>query len=139
MRFAKLSIVPIYRLPWWKLLDRDYIIFRLLQPNEWIELQSKEIYFIVDRFGASYVKRIHNRLKEDNRLVCKSDNSNNPEYYDFNILGDEIANIYHVEWRISSNTSNLMESLNNATNFRIGALEESVRKFTEEVNKHINI
>jgi phage repressor protein C with HTH and peptisase S24 domain len=118
---------------WPTLLNRDYIIVRLLYPDEWINIRDNEIYFIVDRLGTSYVKRIENRLKDDNRLVCKSDNSDSPEYHNFNILGNEIANIFQVEWRISNNTSNIMESLNRrATNLRLNALEERMNKLTEK-------
>jgi phage repressor protein C with HTH and peptisase S24 domain len=88
------------------LLDRDYFIFRILHPEEWGSIKDGEVYFIVDRFGEGYIKRVINRLKDENRLICTSDNkeANIP---DFNIMGDAIGHIYYVECRLSNNMSNL--------------------------------
>jgi phage repressor protein C with HTH and peptisase S24 domain len=88
------------------LLDRDYIIFRLLHPGEWMDIRDNEVYFIIDRFGSAYVKRVANRLKDGNCIVCRSDNKD-VNFADFNIMSDEIGHIYHVECRLSNNMSNI--------------------------------
>ncbi|MDR0606506.1 MAG: helix-turn-helix domain-containing protein [Bacteroidales bacterium] len=87
------------------LLDRDHIIFRTLHPGEWELIRDGEVYFIVDRFGKAYVKRVINKLREENRLICMSDNKEGNS--NFNMMGDEIGSVYHVECRFSNNMGNL--------------------------------
>ena len=116
------------------LLDRDYIIFRTLHPGEWIDIKNGDVYYIIDRFGATYVKRVINKLKQESHIVCRSDNSDQQEFYDFNLMSDEIAHIYHVEWRFSNNLSNIKEGLHQTLIFRVDALEETVKKLTTHIN-----
>jgi phage repressor protein C with HTH and peptisase S24 domain len=113
------------------LVDRDYIILRFLQPGEWVEMQDREVYFIVVRDGDTYVKRIENRLATENRIICKSDNADAPHYCDFNIMGEEIAHVYHVEWRFSNNISNLKESLDESIHFKFATLEEQIKQLKD--------
>ncbi len=90
------------------LLYGDFIIFRLLSPGEWGDLKDGNVYFIVDRSGASFVKRIKNQLKKDGIIVCQSDNQDK-RHRDFSIYNDNIANIYHVEWRFSNDMTNISQ------------------------------
>jgi phage repressor protein C with HTH and peptisase S24 domain len=114
------------------LVDRDYIIVRFLQPDEWADMRDREVYFIVACDGSTYIKRIENRLRIENRIICQSDNTDDPHFCDFNIMGEEIANIYHVEWRFSNNISNLKESMTESIYMKIVALEERMNKLTEK-------
>lgn len=93
------------------LLHQDYIIFRLMSPDEWIDIKDNEVYFIVDRFGVSYVKRLQNRLKEQRCIICKSDNVDKKNFHDFSVLDEDIAHLYHVEWRFSKDLSNINDTL----------------------------
>jgi phage repressor protein C with HTH and peptisase S24 domain len=112
------------------LLDRDYIIFRLLQPNEWVDIRDNEVYFIIDRAGAAYVKRIINRLREENCIVCRSDNRDG-NFPDFNIMSDEVGHIYHVECRLSNNMSNLNDRDNQLR--ALISLREDVKEIKEKL------
>jgi hypothetical protein len=111
------------------LLDRDHIIFRLLHPGEWRDIQNGEVYFIIDRFGEAYVKRVINRLEKENRIICTSDNkeANIP---DFNIMSDAISHIYYVEYRLSNNMSNL-----NDYNRRLKTIEENMEAMRIELKR----
>ncbi|MDR1646038.1 MAG: helix-turn-helix transcriptional regulator [Tannerellaceae bacterium] len=112
------------------LLDRDYVIFRLLHPGEWGSVRDGEVYFIIDRFGEAYIKRVVNRLEKENRIICTSDNkeANIP---DFNIMGDEISNIYYIECRLSNNMSNL-----NDYNRQLKDLREDMEMIKDKL-KHL--
>jgi phage repressor protein C with HTH and peptisase S24 domain len=112
------------------LLDRDHIIFRLLDHGEWEYVRDGEVYFIVDRFGQAYIKRITNRLRDENRLVCTSDNKE-ADFPDFNIMGDNISNIYYVECRLSNNMANL-----NNYNNQLKALQEDMEMLKAKL-KHL--
>lgn len=89
------------------LLNQDFIIFRLLQSDEWISIRDSDIYFIVDRSGTSCVKRVKNLLNKEKSILCMSDNIDKANFRDFTIAGDEIANIYHVEWRFSKDMADI--------------------------------
>lgn len=92
------------------LLNQDFIIFRLLTFDEWEYLKDDNVYFIVDRAGTSYVKRIKNRFHEDGTILCMSDNVDKANFRDFPVYGEDIANIYHVGWRFSKDMANINES-----------------------------
>lgn len=115
------------------LLNQDFIIFRLLNFDEWISVEDDSIYFIVDRSGASCVKRIKNRLKEEHGILCTSDSFDKASFRDFMILGEEIANIYHVEWRFSKDMTNI-----NQTYFsKVEVLEEQVKNIQEIIQNKL--
>ena len=109
------------------LLDRDYIIFRTLHPGEWELIRNGEVYFIIDRFGKAYVKRVMNRLREESRLICMSDNKDGNS--DFNMMGNEIGSVYHVECRFSNNMANL-----NAHTSRLKTLEDNMEVIKDRLN-----
>ena len=111
------------------LLNQDFIIFRLLTFDEWEYLKDDNVYFIVDRAGTSYVKRIKNKFHEDGTILCLSDNVDKANFRDFPVNGEDIANIYHVEWRFSKDMSNVNETFfSRMSNFedRLNCLERSL-------------
>jgi hypothetical protein len=87
------------------------------------------VYLVIDRFGAAYVKRVRNRLREESRIICISDNKDfNPS--EFDMMGEDIGNIYQVECRISNNMSNLGDY-----GYQLSALQEEVGVIKAELDK----
>lgn len=113
------------------LLYNDFIIFRLLTFDEWMDIRNGEVYFIVNRSGASFVKRVQNNFKTKGSIICQSDNTDKANFRDFEIAGDEIANIYHVEWRFSNN----MDNLNLLYYDRINDIENRMLEVERKVSK----
>lgn len=83
------------------LLDKTRIVVRLLDRSDWANLHTGDVYVITDREGLTYVKRIHNRLRERGKLVLLSDNPDRDRYRSFNLAEDEIQNIWAVELYIA--------------------------------------
>lgn len=113
------------------LLNQDYIIFRLLTSDEWIDMKDGRVYFIVDRSGSSFVKRIKNNLKSEGSIICMSDSIDKANFRDFTIAGDDLANIYHVEWHFSKDLSNI----NDLYYDRLGTLEADMKEIKEKFKK----
>lgn len=111
------------------LLYGDFIVFRLLSPAEWGEVKDGDIYFIVERSGATFVKRIKNQLKKDGSIICRSDNQN-IQHREFPIYNDDIANIYHVEWRFSNDMTNVNQMYFN----RLKTLEDRFDNLENLIN-----
>lgn len=113
------------------LLNQDFIIFRLLQFDEWISIKDNEVYFIVDRSGTSCVKRVKNQLKKEKTILCMSDNLDKTNFRDFTIPGEEIANIYHVEWRFSKD----MTDINKTFFSRVDDIEDRLKNVENLLKK----
>lgn len=111
------------------LLNKDHIIFRLLSFNEWENIKDNNVYFIVDRSGYSYIKRVVNRFNIDQTLLCTSDNVDKNSFRDFSLKADEIANIYHVEWRFSNDMSNF----NNSLDIRLSNVENKLNQLLNKL------
>ncbi|MDR1258397.1 MAG: hypothetical protein LBK65_03825 [Tannerellaceae bacterium] len=111
------------------LSDKDHIIFRVLPLGDWERITDNKVYLVIDRFGAAYVKRVRSRLQKENRIVCISDNKDSrPSKFD--IMGEDIGNIYQVECRISNNMSNLGDYSD-----QLSALQEEVGVIKAELDK----
>ncbi|WP_108822033.1 S24 family peptidase [Dysgonomonas sp. Marseille-P4361] len=116
------------------LLNQDFMIMRLLSFDEWVDLKDGEVYFIVDRSGTSYVKRVKNNLHNNGTIVCMSDNTDKANFRDFEVPGEDFANIYHVEWRFSKDMTNINKTYSN----RLEALEsdmESIKQILKNTGK----
>ena len=92
------------------LQDGGYVITRLLDRSEWETIKDNYIYVITNREGETFLKRVKNRLKEGGFLVCTSDNPEKATYRDFNVMEDEIHNVWMVEWYLSSTLPNIHET-----------------------------
>jgi len=112
------------------LLYGDFIIFRLLSPAEWGDVKDDDIYFVVNRSGHAFVKRIKNRLKQEGFIVCQSDNPDKINK-EFQISNDDISNIYHVEWRFSNDMTNI----NQLYFSRLDTLEDQMRNIQKIIKK----
>jgi phage repressor protein C with HTH and peptisase S24 domain len=119
------------------LLNKDYIIFKYISPEEWMYITNDSICFLVDRSGISYVKRIVNRLSSKGYLLCLSDNIDKINYGDFSLYEDDISNIYLVEWKFSnnfSNPSNISSVINEYYYSRLQVLEGRVEILEKKSN-----
>lgn len=87
--------------------DGSYLINRLLDRSEWCDVKDQYVYVITNNEGATFVKRVKNRLKEHGFIVCMSDNPDKNAFPNFNITEDELVNIWEVEFYISSKMPNI--------------------------------
>lgn len=92
------------------MLDSGYVVVRLLDRGEWEYMQSGLVYVITTREGMSYVKRIKNRLGERGFIVCMSDNPDKTRFSNFNLLTQELNNIFYVEWYFTAKMPNIHET-----------------------------
>lgn len=91
------------------LQDSDYIIVRLLDKSEWLDMKDERVYLVVDKDGAAYVKRVKNRLS-NSFIVLTSDSLEKHEYPNFNLQVSEIHNIFYAEWHLSAKMQNMNET-----------------------------
>lgn len=112
------------------LLYGDFIVFRLLNSNEWAEMKSGDVYFIVNRSGESVVKRVENHFRDEGYIICRSDNPD-IQYKGYNIPHTDIANIYHIEWRFSNN----MTDINKTFFSRVDNIEDRLRNVEDLLKK----
>lgn len=101
------------------ILDSSYVILRLLERQEWNDIQDRQVYVISDNAGKAYLKRIKNRLTKG-FIVCMSDNVDKSNYPNFNLQVDEINSILRAEWYISAK----MPDINDTIYKRINDLED---------------
>jgi transcriptional regulator with XRE-family HTH domain len=112
------------------LQDGGYLVIRYLEPSEWQNMKSENIYFVVDQEGAAYVKRVKNRLSADKGfIVCTSDNPDKVSHPNFNLQYDEISHIWRAEWYFSAKMPNIHDTYFN----RVSNLEDQVQLLANEV------
>ncbi len=76
--------------------------------GEWSDLNSikdNHVYVVVSKSEGIVVKRILNRLKQENILILKSDNRSNSEYEDIILSPDEIMELWSGIGKISTDFS----------------------------------
>lgn len=92
------------------LQNGGYIISRLLDPEEWAHLKEQYIYVVTNKDGETFVKRVKNRLAQRGFIVCMSDNPDKAVYPNFDVMEEELHNIWEVEWYLSSKMPNVHDS-----------------------------
>jgi phage repressor protein C with HTH and peptisase S24 domain len=80
------------------LFEGDKVVCSYLEPNLWLSsIKDSYVYVIVTR-GDVLVKRVQNRLKDQQRLLLISDNG----YYEpYEMLAKDIREIWYVRAKIS--------------------------------------
>jgi phage repressor protein C with HTH and peptisase S24 domain len=107
---------------------RDYVLCRFLPKTEWEYLREDVVAVIVSESRGLQLKRLTFRLGEG-YVRCKSDNRHHP-YYQLDL--EDVLEVWHFEWRITSNAHNPTEGLAE----RVSTLEynlEDMRALLEQV------
>jgi len=115
------------------LQDGGYMIIRRLEPSEWERAKEEHIYSISYRDSDSgevktVLKRIKNRLKKSNIIVCMSDNPDKVTFSNFNIAGEEIISLWHAEWYLSARMPNIHDEYYKRLQRLEDTVEELIRK-----------
>lgn len=84
------------------LMDKTRIVIRLLDRSDWGSVRTGDVYVVTDREGATYVKRVRNRLKARGILVLLSDNPDRDRYHSFELEESRIQHIWAVELYIAN-------------------------------------
>jgi len=113
------------------LLDSTYVVIRLLNTGEWVDMPDRHIYVISDKEGRAYIKRLKNRLNNHGFVVCMSDNPDKCSYPNFNLAADEINSIWHAEWYFSAKMPNIHETYYN----KVSELEDDMDLLKDQVSK----
>lgn len=119
------------------LLDSSYVIVRLLDRSEWVDMSDRHVYVISDREGRAYIKRVKNRLRQYGFIVCMSDNVDKVNYPNFNLDEQEINSVLHAEWYISAKMPNLNETYYDKVNQledKYDSLENQMNKILRSIN-----
>ena len=85
------------------LFDGSLVVIRLIDRSQWGSIRSGDVYVITDREGATYIKRVRNKLRSQGVLIMTSDNPDQRRYKPFERAEDEILNVWAVELVISNN------------------------------------
>ena len=85
------------------LFDGSLVVIRLIDRSHWGSIRSGDVYVITDREGATYIKRVRNKLRSHGVLIMTSDNPDHRRYKPFERAEDEILNVWAVELVISNN------------------------------------
>lgn len=109
--------------------DGGYLVIRLLDRSEWLNLRNEYIYVVVDKESKTYVKRIKNRFSgADGFIVCMSDNPDKTSHPNFNLHPDEILHIWFVEWYFTAKMPNIHDQYYS----RVSNLEDKVDQIMEQ-------
>lgn len=110
--------------------DSDYVIVRLLESSEWLNMPDGHVYLVVDKDGLAYIKRVKNRLKKG-FIVCTSDSLEKSLYPNFTLNADEIVNIFYAEWHLSTKMQNNNETYYSKLKLVEDRLDEMQAEFTQ--------
>jgi phage repressor protein C with HTH and peptisase S24 domain len=102
----------------------DIIIVSHVTPGNYDQLREDRVCVVVSKSKGVIVKRIRNRLKENNLIRCRSDNK---FYHSFNVYAEDLLNIFEVRCKISFNLPNKTAGLQD----QINKLEERIEDIQE--------
>jgi phage repressor protein C with HTH and peptisase S24 domain len=102
----------------------DVIIVTHIEPGNYDQLREDRVCVLVTKNKGVIVKRIRNRLKENNLVRCRSDNK---FYHSFNVYSDDLLNIFEVRCKISFNLPNVTAGLQ----AQINKLEDRIEDIHE--------
>jgi phage repressor protein C with HTH and peptisase S24 domain len=110
--------------------DGGYLIIRLLERSEWINLRNEYCFVIVDMEGKTFIKRIKNRFSGETGgfITCMSDNPDKTSHPNFNLHPEEINLIWYVEWYFTAKMPNIHDQYYS----RLGNLEDKMEIMAEE-------
>jgi len=113
--------------------DGGYLVIRLLDRSEWLNLRNEYCYVVVDLEGKTYVKRLKNRFSGQNGgfIVCTSDNPDKTSHPNFNLHPNEIMHIWFVEWYFTAKMPNIHDQYYS----RVSNLEDKVDQIMEQFEK----
>lgn len=120
------SMAPTYQ-------DGGYLIIRLLERSEWLNMRNEYCYVIVDVEGKTYVKRVKNRFSGEKGgfITCMSDNPDKMSHPNFNLHPEEIQYLWYVEWYLTAKMPNIHDQYYS----RVSNLEDKVDLLTEEFRR----
>ena len=111
------------------LLDSGYVIIRLLERSEWMNMPSERIYVIVNNDGMTFLKRVKNRLNSERGfIVLMSDSPDKMSHPNFNLMVDEIASIWYVEWYFTAKMPNIHDQYYS----KLSSLEDTVQDLSQQ-------
>jgi phage repressor protein C with HTH and peptisase S24 domain len=87
--------------------DSDLVICRQVDRGRWDRLPDGEVCVVASETKGLQVKRIQNTLA-DGYLRCLSDNREHPP---FNLLADDILEVWKVGWKLSAYLANDADGL----------------------------
>jgi transcriptional regulator with XRE-family HTH domain len=90
------------------IFDGDYLICRLVERANWIEIPDFTICVVVTESRGIQVKRVKNRLTRDRLLRLSSDNRRYPS---FNVFAEDIYQIWQVVFLLTANLPNRNDTL----------------------------
>lgn len=112
------------------IFDGNWVILRLLDRSEWLEMTNEHVYAITDVNDRSFLKRVKNRFSKG-YIVCTSDNLDKVNYQNFNLNAEEICSIWHAEFNISAKMPNI-----NSTYFdRLRDLEDQMSEVMNMIRR----
>ena len=112
--------------------DGGFLIIRLLDPLDWVNLRNEYCYVVVDNEGKTYIKRLKNRFLQGGGggfIVCTSDNPDKTSHPNFNLYAHEIHHIWFVEWYLTAKMPNIHDQYYS----RLSGLEDKFDLLAEEV------
>lgn len=112
------------------LQDGGYVIVRLLDKSEWLNMPTDRIYVVVDKEGQTYLKRIKNRFsgQKGGFIVLSSDNPDKMSHPNFNLHPNEIGFIWYVEWYFTAKMPNIHDQYYT----RLSRLEDTVDEMNNQ-------
>jgi transcriptional regulator with XRE-family HTH domain len=90
------------------IFDGDYLVCRLIERANWIEINDFTVCVVVTESRGIQVKRVKNRLNSDRLLRLSSDNRRYPS---FNVFVDDIHQIWQVVFLLTTNLPNRNDTL----------------------------
>jgi len=112
------------------LQDGGYVIVRLLDKSEWLNMPTDRIYVVVDKEGQTFLKRVKNRFsgQRGGFIVLSSDNPDKMSHPNFNLHPNEIGFIWYVEWYFTAKMPNIHDQYYT----RLSRLEDTVDEITNQ-------
>ena len=94
------SMEPTYK-------HQDIVVAAFVEPKYWEQALKNESIFVIVTTQDVYIKRVINRLRNERKLDCISDNE---EFQSFSVDGEEIREIWKPRMRITPHSDFLPSS-----------------------------
>jgi phage repressor protein C with HTH and peptisase S24 domain len=119
------SMEPTFRV-------NDIVIAAFIEPRYWEQaIKSDQIYIVVTGNDV-FIKRLGNRIRSEQCLICCSDN---PEFKSYNIPAAEIREVWKVRMKLTSHFDAPVSRINTNT---ISEQLEVQHKLLEHLNHQLN-
>lgn len=81
--------------------DGSLLFIRYQPSSDWSEIKNGQVIVVTNKEGATWVKRVENKLTQQGLLLLQSDNPDKSQYPDFKLLHSELHQVWLVDYLLT--------------------------------------